>query len=66
MPKLKTPKSVSKRFRITKKKKVMRRATNQNHFNSKDTGKEVRKKRTDIRLSKSDEKNILKSLPYSK
>ena len=65
MPKLKTPKSVIKKFRITKKNKVMRRATGQNHFNSKDTGEEGRKKRTDVRLFKAEEKNVLKALPYS-
>jgi len=65
MPKLKTPKSVVKKVRITKNKKVMRRATGQNHYNSKDTGEEGRKKRTDVRLFKTDEKNILNSLPYN-
>lgn len=65
MPKLKTPKSVVKRFRITKKKKVMRRATGQNHYNSKDTGQEGRVKRTDVRLFKADEKNVLNALPYN-
>lgn len=64
MPKLKTPKSVVKKFRITKKKKVMRRATGQNHYNSKDTGEEGRDKRTDVRLFKADEKNVLRALPY--
>jgi ribosomal protein L35 len=65
MPKLKTRKSVSKKVRITKKKKVMRRYTKQNHFNSKQTGNFKRKKRRDIRLSKTDEKNTLKALPYN-
>lgn len=65
MSKLKTPKSLSKRVRITKKGKVMRRATNQNHFNSKDTGEEGRDKRTDVRLFKTDEKNVLNALHYS-
>lgn len=65
MPKLKTPKSVVKRFRITKTRKVMRRATGQNHYNSKDTGEEGRDKRTDVRLFKTDEKNVLNALPYS-
>ena len=62
MSKLKTPKSVVKRVRITKKNKVMRRATGQNHFNSKDTGEEGRKKRTDVRLFRADEKNVLDAL----
>ena len=66
MPKLKTRKSVIKKFRITKKKKVMRRKTGQNHYNSKENGQEGRAKRTDVRLFKADEANVLKALPYSK
>jgi ribosomal protein L35 len=42
MPKLKTPKALIKRIKITKKKKVLRRATSQNHYNSKESGKEGR------------------------
>jgi ribosomal protein L35 len=64
MPKLKTRKSVSKKVRITKKKKAMRRYTKQNHYNSKQTGNFKRKKRRDIELFKTDEKNVLKALPY--
>jgi ribosomal protein L35 len=65
MPKLKTRKSVSKKVRITKKKKAMRRYTKQNHYNSKQTGNFKRKKRRDIELFKTDEKNVLKALPYA-
>ncbi|MCD6149783.1 50S ribosomal protein L35 [bacterium] len=60
MPKLKTRKSVIKKVRITKNKKVIRRYTKQNHFNSKQTGKFKRFKRNDQRLFKADEKNVLK------
>lgn len=66
MPKLKTRKAVIKKFKITKKKKALRRKTGQNHFNSKETGNEGRKKRGDVRLFKADEKNVLKALPYTK
>jgi ribosomal protein L35 len=62
MPKLKTPKSLIKRVKITKNKKVTRRKMNQNHYNSKETGEQGRKKRGDIRLFKADEKNVLKAL----
>lgn len=65
MPKLKTPKSLIKRIKLTKNKKVLRRATNQNHFNSKETGTKTRRKRKDVRLFKTDEKNVLKALPYA-
>jgi ribosomal protein L35 len=64
MPKLKTPKALIKRIKITKKKKVLRRATSQNHYNSKESGKEGRRKKSDVRLFKTDEKNVLKGLPY--
>ena len=62
MPKLKTRKSVIKKVKITKNKKVIRRYTKQNHFNSKQTGKFKRFKRSDQRLFKTDEKNVLKAL----
>lgn len=60
--KLKTHKALIKRVRLTKRRKVMKRAANQNHFNSKDTGEEGRKKRRDIRLSQPDERNVLKAI----
>ena len=65
MPKLKTKKSVVKKFKITRNKKVMRRKTGQNHFNSKETGYEGRRKKRDVRLFKADEQNVLKALPYN-
>jgi ribosomal protein L35 len=65
MPKLKTHKALIKRIKISKGKKVSRRATGQNHYNSKDTGNETRNKRKDVRLFKADEKNVLKALPYA-
>lgn len=65
MPKLKTKKALVKKIKVTKRKKVLRRFTNQNHFNSKETGKTGRNKKRDRRLFKADEKNILKALPYS-
>jgi len=64
MPKMKTKKALVKKIRITKKKKVFRRFTNQNHYNSKDTGKTGRDKKKDRRLFKTDEKNVLKAMPY--
>jgi large subunit ribosomal protein L35 len=66
MPKMKTKKSVIKKVRLTKKRKLLRRKTGQNHFNSKETGKKGRQKRKDVRLFQTDEKNLLKALPYSK
>ncbi|PIP26244.1 MAG: 50S ribosomal protein L35 [Candidatus Moranbacteria bacterium CG_4_9_14_3_um_filter_40_7] len=66
MPKLKTRKSVIKKVRLTKKRKVLRRRTGQNHYNSKENGQEGRIKRNDLRLFRTDEANVLKALPYSK
>jgi ribosomal protein L35 len=61
---MKTKKALVKKIKITKKRKVLRRFTNQNHFNSKETGKTGRNKKRDRRLFKADEKNVLKALPY--
>ncbi|MCK4635744.1 MAG: 50S ribosomal protein L35 [Candidatus Moranbacteria bacterium] len=62
MPKIKTRKSLVKKVKISKNKKVTRRSTGQNHFNAKETGSETRAKRQDKRLSKTDEKNVLRAL----
>jgi len=42
---MKTRKSISKRFKITKTGKVMRRAIGQDHFRAKKTGQQIRKSR---------------------
>lgn len=62
MPKLKTKKALAKKIKISKNKKVSRRKTGQNHFNSKETGKKGRQKRKDVRLFRGDEKNVLKAI----
>lgn len=64
MPKLKTRKALVKKIKVTKNRKVLRRATGQNHYNSKETGAAGRNKRKDVRLFKADEQNVLKALPY--
>jgi ribosomal protein L35 len=66
MPKLKTKKSVVKKFKITKRRKVLKRKTGQNHYNSKETGQEGRAKKGMERLFKTDAKNVLNDLPYAK
>lgn len=66
MPKLKTRKAVVKKFKVTKKNKVLRRKTGQNHFNAKETGKKGRQKKGYTRLFKADENNVKKALPYIK
>ena len=64
--KLKTHKSLSKRVRVTKTGKVMKRYGGQGHFNSRDSGKITRKKRRDTELSDVNHKAIDALLPYSK
>jgi len=66
MPKLKTHKAAAKKVKLTKNKKVLRRKSGQNHYNSKETGGKGREKKGDIRLFKTDEANYLKrGLPYA-
>ena len=65
MPKLKTKKSVVKKVKITGNKKLTRRYTKQNHYNSRQNGNFKRKKRGDKPLFKTDEANVLKALPYA-
>jgi len=65
MPKIKTRKTVAKRFKITAKKKVLRRDVGQDHFNAREKGKTTRRKRRDEVVFKTNAKNILKNLPYA-
>lgn len=64
MPKLKTHKAARKRFRITGKKRLMRRTAGQNHFNSRETGNQRTKKRRDQEISKTLRIPLQKSVPY--
>ncbi len=66
MPKIKTHKATSKRFTLTKTKKLRRRKAGQNHFNSREAGKVVINKRRDIFAHTSDEKNVRSFIPYKK
>lgn len=52
MGKMKTKKSISKRFQVTKTGKVLKRVNGQGHFNSRETGNERRNKRSDLAMSK--------------
>ena len=56
----KTRKSITKRFKITKNKKLMHRLPHQCHLNAKKTGDERRKKRQSIKLWGSMVKKIIK------
>lgn len=65
MPKLKTQKSVASRFKKTKNKKYRRRRSGQSHFNSRDTGKNSRRKRSDLSTSKAEHKALDQLMPYA-
>jgi len=60
MVKLKTNKSLTKRFKITKNKKVIFRPSHQNHFNAKDSGDETRSKRKKKEMKGAIAKKIIK------
>lgn len=58
--KQKTIKSIAKRFKTTKRGKVIKRKAGQDHLNAKESGKITRQKRRDWGLAKSSAKNIKK------
>ncbi|MFY9457819.1 MAG: 50S ribosomal protein L35 [Candidatus Spechtbacterales bacterium] len=62
--KLKTKKSVIKRFKITSTGKVLHRAMHQDHFKAKDTGKKRRLKRRWLELTGAEARAVKKLLPY--
>jgi len=55
----KTKKSISKRFKITKTKKLMRRPQHQDHFKAKESGEKRREKRKLKKLRSSIAKQLL-------
>ncbi len=58
----KTRKSITKRFKITKTGKVMRRAIGLNHYLSKKSGKKTRQNRKWIEMPKTEAKRVKKLL----
>ncbi|HEY4476298.1 MAG: hypothetical protein A3J30_00225 [Candidatus Wildermuthbacteria bacterium RIFCSPLOWO2_02_FULL_47_9c] len=60
----KTRKSITKRFKITKNGKMLRRLTGQDHYRQKKTGKRGRQGRRWIPLSPSVAKKIKKMLTF--
>ena len=56
----KTRKAILKRFKITKRGKVLRRPTGLDHYRAKKPGKKIRKSRKWIEVSKSEAKKIRK------
>jgi ribosomal protein L35 len=55
-------KTFSKRFRVTKTGKIMRRQMGLSHFKSKKSPKTIRNKRSPVALSRSDRKQIISGL----
>ncbi len=64
MSKLKTRKSFTKRFKITKTGKILRRATGLNHYRAKKSGQKIRQSRKWVKVSRSEAKKIKKLLPH--
>ena len=65
MPKIKTHKATSKRFRITKNGKIIKRTGGQGHFNSRESGKVTRNKRSDSQISDANKKTIVRAMPHA-
>ncbi len=65
MPKAKTHKSIAKRIKITKSGKLKKVKSGQGHFNSRESSKVTRQKRTLNDVPKTQAKNIRTLLPYS-
>jgi len=62
---MKTRKSITKRFKITKSGKVLHRPVGQDHFRAKKSGKKIRQTRGWVELDKSMAKKIKKMLKYA-
>ncbi len=62
MPKLKTRKSITKRFKITKTGKILRRHTGLDHYRAKKSRKKIRQSRKLVEVSKAEAKKIKKLL----
>ncbi len=60
--KSKTRKSITKRFKITKTGKVLRRATGLDHYRAKKSGEKIRESRKWIKVSEVEAKKIKKLL----
>ncbi|HKY70140.1 MAG TPA: 50S ribosomal protein L35 [Gammaproteobacteria bacterium] len=65
MPKIKTNRGASKRFKLTGSGKVRFRRANRAHINTKRTAKQVRQTRPNGVLSPQDAKMVKAMLPYS-
>lgn len=69
---MKTHKATAKRIKVKKTKKngktvvtLTKRQDGQDHFNSRESGKVTRNKRTDNTMSNAHKKTVLRALPHS-
>ena len=65
MPKMKTRKGIAKRFKVTKRRKILRRKGGKGHLLTVKTKKRKRSLRRAALVSKSERKKILRLLPYA-
>lgn len=65
MPKLKTIKAISKRVKVTGKKKFLLTAAGQDHFRSRQSGAAKMGRRRYKNLADASVKNMKRALPYS-
>ena len=68
MPKAKTHKATAKRFKLKSSKqgtKIIKRTNGQDHFNSRESGKTKRNKRSDKTMSKTMNRTIKRAMPYA-
>jgi len=62
--KLKTRKALKKRVKLSGSGKAIKRKAGQDHFNSRESGKVRRNKRSDVKMTKTVKKAIDTMLPY--
>ncbi len=62
--KLKTHKTVSKRVRVTKTGKVIKRKNGQGHFNSRESSRTTVSKRRDLQVTPTYSANIKTLIPH--
>lgn len=65
MYKMKTHKAASKRIRITKTGKAVKRTAGQGHFNSRERGLTSMNKRRDVNVAKEDLRAVKRLIPYA-
>ncbi len=61
----KTNKSFTKRFRVTRRGKVVRKTINQSHYRAKKSSKVIRGLRLEKTVAKADIKNIRMHMPFN-